>query len=80
LRRVEVENAFQFLKASFTIVPLLIHVDPSKPFILEMNTFNFAIGAILSQLGKNNFLHHASFRFHKFSPVESNYEIYDKEL
>jgi hypothetical protein len=77
---VEVEIAFQFLKASFTIVPLLIDVNLSKPFILEMNTFNFAIGAILSQLGKNNFLHHVGSCFRKFFPVESNYEIYDKKL
>jgi hypothetical protein len=79
-QRVEAKNAFQFLKASFTIVPLLIHVDPSKPFILEINTFNFAIGAILSQLGKNNFLHHVGFCSRKFSPAEINYEIYDKKL
>jgi hypothetical protein len=46
---VEVENAFQSLKASFTIAPLLIHVNPSKPFVLEMDIFDFALGAILSQ-------------------------------
>jgi hypothetical protein len=39
---VEVENAFQFLKASFTITTLLIHVDPSKPFVLKTNTLDFA--------------------------------------
>jgi hypothetical protein len=30
------------------IAPLLIHVDPSKPFILEMDAFDFALSAILS--------------------------------
>jgi hypothetical protein len=52
---VESKNVFQSLKASFTTTPLLIHAYPSKPFVLEMNIFDFAIGAILSQLGKNNF-------------------------
>jgi hypothetical protein len=46
------------LKASFTIAPLLIHVNPSKPFVLEMNGFDFAIGIILSQLEEDNLLHH----------------------
>jgi hypothetical protein len=32
---VDVENSFESLKASFTITPLLIHVDLSKPFVLE---------------------------------------------
>jgi len=31
---VEIENAFQYLKVSSTTTPLLIHADPSKPFVL----------------------------------------------
>jgi len=34
---VKAENVFQSLKASFIITPLLIHVDPSKPFVWETN-------------------------------------------
>jgi hypothetical protein len=45
---IEVDIFFQSLKAFFTISPILIHADLSKPFILEMDTFNFAIGAMLS--------------------------------
>jgi hypothetical protein len=43
---VEVKNAFQSLKGFFTIAPLLIHVNPSKPYVLETNTSNFATGSI----------------------------------
>jgi hypothetical protein len=32
---VEVDNAFQSLKASLMTPPFLIHVDLSKPFVLE---------------------------------------------
>jgi hypothetical protein len=44
---IEDENAFQSLQASFTTTPLLIHVNPSKPFVLETDVFDFALGAIL---------------------------------
>jgi hypothetical protein len=77
---VEVDNAFQSLKASFIIAPLLIHVDPSKPFVLEMDTSNFTIGVVLSQLGENNLLHPFGFLSHKFSLVKINYEIHDKNF
>jgi hypothetical protein len=50
----------QSLKASFRTAPLLIHVNTSKPFVLETNVFNFAIGVVLSQLGKYNLLHHVN--------------------
>jgi hypothetical protein len=45
---LEAKFAFQSLKVFFIFTPLLIHVDPSRPFILETNISNFALGAILS--------------------------------
>ncbi len=39
-------NAFQSLKASFMITPLLINiVDLSKPFVLNIDVSYFALGA-----------------------------------
>jgi hypothetical protein len=67
---IEVENAFQTLKASFTTTPLLIHVHPSKPFVLETNTSNFALNVVLSQATKDNLLHPIHFHFHKLSPYQ----------
>jgi hypothetical protein len=55
---VEVDNAFQYLKASFMTTPFLIHVNLYKHFILETDAFNFVVGVVLSQLGKNNLLYH----------------------
>jgi hypothetical protein len=60
--------------------PLLIHVDPFKPFVLEANASNFVIGAVLSQLGKDNLLHLVNFHFRKFSFTKINYQIHDKKL
>jgi hypothetical protein len=50
---VEVKNAFQILKVFFTKAPLLIHLDLAKPFVFEINAFNFAFNVVLSQLGKD---------------------------
>jgi hypothetical protein len=68
------------LKASFTIAPFLIHLDPSKPLVLETNAFDFAIVVMFTQLGEDNFFHPVNFRSHKFSPAEINYEIHDKKI
>jgi hypothetical protein len=45
-----------------------------------MDSFDFALGAILSQIKKYNFLHPIGFCFHKFFPTKINYEIHDKEI
>jgi hypothetical protein len=68
------------LKASFTIAPFLIHIDLSKPFILETDAFGFIIGVLLSKLGKINLFHLVNFHSCKFFHSKINYEIHDKEL
>jgi hypothetical protein len=60
--------------------PLLIHVDPSKPFVLETNNYDFKVCTVLSQLGKNNLLHLVDFCSHKFFPKDINYNIHDKKF
>jgi hypothetical protein len=68
------------LKASFTTTPLLIGiVDFSKPFVLNIDASNFALGAMLSQPRHDNLLHLFNFHCCKFFLVEINYEIHDKE-
>jgi hypothetical protein len=32
---------------AFTSAPILIHLDPAKPFIVETDASDFALGAIL---------------------------------
>jgi hypothetical protein len=63
---VEINNVFQSLKVYFTTTPLLIHEDPSKPFVLEMDTYDFVVGVVLSQVGKYNLFHLVNFHYHKF--------------
>jgi len=43
------QKAFKLLRESFTFAPILKHRDGKKPFIIETDTSNFVIDAILSQ-------------------------------
>ncbi len=78
--KVEANNAFQSLKVSFTITSFLIHAYSSKPFVLEIDASEFAIGDVLLQLGKYNLFHRVGFCSHIFSLAEINYEIHDEKL
>jgi hypothetical protein len=74
------DQAFQDLKIAFTTAPILVHLDFSKPFFLESDTSDYALGAVLFQKGKDKQLHSIAFHSIKFTAVEINYEIHDKEI
>jgi len=76
----EADQTFETLKKAFTTAPILTHPDFQKPFFLETDASNFALGAILSQLDKDGRLHPIAFHSRKFTAAEINYEIHDKEL
>jgi len=65
---------------AFTSAPVLIHPDPTKPFIVETDASNFALGAILSHFGINGLLHPVAFYSRKLISAEINYQVYNKEL
>jgi len=75
----EAEKAFQELKQRFTMAPILAHFGATKPVIIETDTSDFALGAVLSRREEGR-LHPVAFHSRKFQPAEINYEIHDKEL
>ncbi|RAL65582.1 hypothetical protein DID88_005254 [Monilinia fructigena] len=78
---VEAQESFDTLKQAVAKEPILLTFDPEKPIIVETDSSDFAIGAVLSQPGQNEKI--ATNRIllsRKLSPAELNYEIYDKEL
>ena len=77
---LKTERVFQILKTAFTTAPILFHPDPSKPFFLEAEASDFALGAVLSQYGDDGRLHPVGFYSRNFLAIEINYEIHDKEL
>ncbi|MBW0541557.1 hypothetical protein O181_081272 [Austropuccinia psidii MF-1] len=67
------------LKEAFTTTPVLSHLNPSLPTIVETSSSDYSLGAVLSQVsdsGKN----YIEFYSNKNIPEELNYEINDKEL
>ncbi|MBW0571619.1 hypothetical protein O181_111334 [Austropuccinia psidii MF-1] len=64
---------------AFTTTPMLSHLNPTLPTIVETSSSDYSLGAVLSQIsdsGKN----HIAFYSNKHIPEELNYEINDKEL
>jgi len=74
------------LKTVFIIYPVLRNPDQRDKFILDTDTFAFAVGAVLSQdfkkgtIFKNMHRHPVAYFLHSLTETEQNYEIYDREL
>jgi hypothetical protein len=63
-----------------TSEPILMHPDPDKPFELEVDTSNYATGAILFQCNDCGKPRPLGFHSKTLSKEEMNYNIYNKEL
>ena len=59
--------------------PILQMPVDNKPFRVEANTSDYAIGAILSQQTDDK-LHPIAYMSKALSEMQRNYEIYDKEM
>ncbi|KAK3520990.1 hypothetical protein QTP86_002387, partial [Hemibagrus guttatus] len=74
-------KAFNLLKRAFTTAPLLVHPDPDKSFIVEVDASTTGVGAVLSQQqGNPSRLHPCAFFSRKLNPAERNYDIGNREL
>jgi hypothetical protein len=73
------QATFELLKQIFTLYPVLHNADPNKHYILDTDTFNFAVGATLSQNCSDG-RHPIGFFSKSLSPAKRNYNIYDREL
>ena len=77
----ETQIAFDNIKSKFSSAPILVYPNRELPFMVETDSSNFAIGAILSQTTpKDNKIHPVAFFSRSLNSAERNYPIYDKEL
>ena len=77
----EQEKAFLELKQRVTSALILVLLDDSKPFQLEVDSSNVATRAVLSQQSESDGKWHPiAFYSKALSTVKQNYNIYDKEM
>ncbi|XP_016648322.1 PREDICTED: uncharacterized protein LOC107880736 [Prunus mume] len=69
------EESFQLLKGKITEAPVLALLNLQRPFEVEADASNYAMGAVLFQDGKL-----VTYHFEMFSGPVLNYPTYDKEL
>ena len=76
----EAEKAFNTLKQMLTTAPILKYPELNKPFILDTDACDFAMGAVLSQEGGDGKEHPIAYMSKIFSKPERNYCIWRKEF
>ena len=75
----ENHKAFEDLKRAITSGPILKYPDPERPFILETDASDFAIGAALAQ-EYDGLRHPVAFYSRKLNETEQRYTVHDREL
>src|SRR5882724_747646 len=74
-------EAFETLKTAFTQAPILAHFNADNPIVVDTDTSDYAITAIISQISPDNGdIHPIVFYSCSMHPAELIYKIYDKEL
>ena len=74
------ENAFLDIKKIMVASLVLALPNLDKPFIVETDASNFAVGAVLLQVGDDNLEHPVAFFSRKMLPAETNYPVHNKEM
>jgi len=73
--------AFEDLKTAVTTAPVLVFLQESDPFWTEVDSLDFATGAVLSQQSTmDGKWHPVAFYSKSLSSMERNYKIYDKKM
>ena len=76
----ECQTAFDFLKESLTVVPLLAYPDTNKPYVLYTDASNNCIGACLTQKTDDEEEKPIYFLSHKLSPTQTRWSTIEKEV
>jgi RNase H-like domain found in reverse transcriptase len=75
----ECQTAFERLKAAMASYPVLRVVDPNKPFVLNTDASNVAIGAVLQQEDESGELHPVAYFSQRLTPAEEKYPAHERE-
>ena len=73
------QDAFSLLKDALSKGPVLCNPNFDRPFTLQTDASEFAIGAVLSQMDDDGLEHPVSYYSKKLLPRESRYATVEKE-
>ena len=76
----EQQEAFEKIQDLMTMEPVLHQPDQSKPFEVEVDASNYAMGAVLMQRNEKNIPYPVAFFSKSMNEAQCNYNIYNKEL
>ena len=76
----ECNKSFNLLKELLTSAPVLLCPDHEKPFVVECDASDYAIGGVLSQEGEDKALHPVYYFSRTLNSAELNYSTTEKEL
>ena len=74
------QKAFEEIKRLIMSKPVLHQPDQTKPFKVEVDASNCAMGTVLMQQDEKNILHPIAFFSKSMNEAQHNYDIYNKEL
>lgn len=69
------QEAFEKLKTSLISVPLLVHPNYEKPFILQYDASTYGIGAVLAQKDDKGVERAIAYISQNLNKVQRNYSI-----
>jgi len=74
------QKAFDELKRRFVEGPILVATNYTCPLCMESDASDFATGAVLSMLCKDEKWHPCAFLSKGLNNVKRNYDMHDKEM
>jgi transposase InsO family protein len=72
--------AFLKLKEVLVSAPVLLTPDQTKPFVIETDASDFAVGAVLLQKADDTLLHPVAYESSKLNTSQRNYPAQEREL
>ena len=73
------QKAFNFRKTKLTESPILVHADLTKPYRLYTDASDYAIGAILAQIGEDGEEHVIHYLSQQLSRTQRRWAVIEKE-
>ena len=75
----ECQKAFEYIKDSLTVIPLLAYPDTSKPYTLYTDASDSCIGACLTQISDDGIEKPIYFLSHRLSKTQTRWSTIERE-